>query len=421
MLEMSRRLAGAFALYLTVTAVTLAQQNVPFAGMLDEHPAIEYAKRPVRDRVATFSRALADGSATLRFDERSGYLRSLLDALKVPAESQLLVFSKSGIQGTATSPHNPRAIFFNESVVVGYIPGARVLELAAHDPEQGVQFYTVDQNPQAKPVLTRQTKCLNCHLSSSTLDVPGMLNRSHFVRADGSVLGQLGNFTVNHTTRLLDRWGGMYVTGNYHLFPYNVAVHMGNVTTVVSESHGPVSSNEAFIAWANSRAETRGYPSTESDIASFMAFDHQMHAINLLTRVNWEARANGAWRPLANELAEYLLFVGEVSPPAKVSPRAGLADAFAAGAKKDRLGRSLRDLDLETRLLKYPCSYMIYSDAFDNLPTAVKTTVYQRMWALLSGKDTSAKSSHLSPADRLAIIEILRDTKKDLPPEFTAS
>jgi hypothetical protein len=418
---MQRAFCLAAVLYVTATWSAIAQQSVPFPGMLDEHPAIEYARRPVRDRVAVLSRALAEGTASLTFDARNGYLRPVLDALKVPAESQLLVFSKTGIQGMATSPQNPRAIFFTDSVVVGFIPGARVLELAAHDPEQGVQFYTLAQTPYAPPALTRQTKCVSCHVSSSTLDVPGMLNRSHFTRADGTTVNQLGNFNVNHTTRLLDRWGGMYVTGNYHLFPYNVAVHMGNITTLASASHGPVSSNEAFIAWTNSKPEARGYPSGESDIASFMVFDHQMHAINLLTRVNWEARVNGAWRPIADELAEYLLFVGEVPPPAKVSPRAGFAEAFAASVPRDRQGRSLRDLDMETRLLKYPCSYMIYSEAFDNLPAAVKNAVYQRMWTMLSGQDKSAKSAHLSAADRRAIIEILRDTKQDLPSEFSGS
>lgn len=417
---MHRALVAATVLYVTVTIVAAAQQNVPFAGMLDEHPAIQYDTRPVRDRVAALSHAVASGTAGLRYDERSGYLRSVLDALKVPVESQVLVFSKTGIQGAATSPTNPRAIFFNDSVAVGFIPGARLLEIASHDPEQGVHFYTIEQAAAARPVIKRQTMCRTCHLSANTLDVPGMLNRSVFARADGSVVAQLGSFVVNHTTRLLDRWGGMYVTGNYHLFPYNVAVHMGNTTTSVSDASGPVSSNEAFIAWTNSLPETRGYPSIESDITAFLAFDHQMHAINLLTRVSWEARANGAWQPIADELAEYLLFVGEVPPPARVTPRAGFAEAFAAGVPRDRQGRSLRDLNMETRLLKYPCSYMIYSEAFENLPPTVKAAVYRRMWALLSGRDTTAKSAHLSAADRRAIIEILRDTKKDLPAEFSS-
>jgi hypothetical protein len=246
-------------------------------------------------------------------------------------------------------------------------------------------------------------------VSSSTLDVPGMLNRSVFTRADGSVLGPLGQLNVDHTTRLLDRWGGMYVTGDYHLFPYNVAVHMGNVTTSVSESHGPTSSNEAFIAWVNGQPQTRGYPSADSDITAFMAFDHQMRAINLLTRLNWEARVNGAWRSIANDLADYLLFTGEVPPPAKVSPRAGFPEAFAANVPRDRRGRSLRDLDMEKRLLRYPCSYMIYSEAFDRLPTPVKRAVYDRMWTVLQ---------RMNATDRLAIVEILRDTKADFRARF---
>jgi hypothetical protein len=417
MVAMHRSLAAACALYLIVAAGVFAQQNAPFAGLLDEHPLIQYETRPTRDRVAALSQAVTTGTVALRYDERSGYLGSVLDALKVPAESQLLVFSKTGIQGAHTSPTTPRAIFFNDTVAVGFIPGARVLEVAAQDPEQGVQFYTIDQAAGGRPTIKRQLGCITCHISSSTLDVPGMLNRSVFARADGSVLAQLGNFTVNHTTRLLDRWGGMYVSGNYHLFPYNVAVHMGNTTTSVSESAGPVSSNEAFIAWTNSRPEARGYPSIDSDITAFMAFDHQVHAINLLTRVNWEARANGRWQLIADQLADYLLFVGEVPPPAKVSPRTGFAEAFAAGVPRDRQGRSLRDLDMETRLLKYPCSYMIYAQAFDTLSPAVKSAIYRRMWTLLSGQDKTA-SAHLSTADRRAIIEILRDTKKDLPAEF---
>ena len=86
------------------------------------------------------------GTVSLAYRERGGYLLPVLDALGVPPESQLLVFSKTGIQGAATGPQNPRAIFFDDAVVVGYIPGARFLELAAHDPEQGVVFYTIDQS-----------------------------------------------------------------------------------------------------------------------------------------------------------------------------------------------------------------------------------------------------------------------------------
>jgi hypothetical protein len=44
--------------------------------------------------------------------------------------------------------------------------------------------------------------------------------------------------------------------------------------------------------------------------------------------------------------------------------------------------------------------------------------VYLRLWAVLSGEDTAPKYAHLTPADRRAIVEILRATKPDLPPAF---
>src|SRR5262245_45046170 len=117
----------------------------PYPGVLDEHPAIQYAKRPTHDSVTRLSEAIASGRASLTFRQDSGYFRSVLEALKVPLESQVLVFSKTGIQGGVTGPANPRALYYSPSVVVGYIAGARFLEIASHDREQGVVFYTVDQ------------------------------------------------------------------------------------------------------------------------------------------------------------------------------------------------------------------------------------------------------------------------------------
>ena len=72
-------------------------------------------------------------------------------------------------------------------------------------------------------------------------------------------------------------------------------------------------------------------------------------------------------------------------------------------------------LDLQTRLFKYPCSYLIYSDAFDALPQSVRTRVLRRLWDVLNQTAPSDKYPHLSATDRQAIREILRDTKKGLP------
>jgi hypothetical protein len=401
----------------------------PFGGLLDEHPAIQYAHRPTRDRVAALNESIAHGGASMVFREKGGYLRAVLEALGVPEESQLLVFSKSGIQSAVTDPRNPRAIFFDDAVVVGYVPGAPVIELAAHDPEQGVVFYTIDQAPAPKPLLTRRTGCLTCHVSSATLEVPGMLVRSTFPAADGSLMPQLGTETVNHRTPILDRWGGWYVTGTYFAPPYGLIGHRGDVTASVHAASGAlITSTEVFTRWLDSEPEARGYPSRDSDIAALMVFDHQMHAINLLTRLNWEARvaalnggvdfSAGALRALVDELTDYLLFVDEVAPPARITPRPGFAERFTAAGPSDRQGRSFRQLDLDTRLLRYPCSYMVHAQAFDHLPRAAREAVYERMWSILSGRDARAQYSHLSAADRRAIVEILRDTKTDLPEFF---
>jgi hypothetical protein len=180
-----------------------------------------------------------------------------------------------------------------------------------------------------------------------------------------------------------------------------------------------------FVEWVNSSPETRGYLSSLSDIAVLLVFDHQMHAINLLTRLNWESRvasSNGdasvsddAVRRLVNELADYLLFVGEAPPSVPLTPLPGFAERLESRTPKDRHGRSFGQLDLVKRLLTYPCSYMVYSEAFDGLPPAVKDAVYGRMLDILSGHDRDAKYVRLSADDRRAVLEILRDTKPDFP------
>jgi hypothetical protein len=336
-------------------------------------------------------------------------------------ESQLLVFSKTGVQRAFTSPHNPRAIFFDESVVVAYVPGAPVIELAAHDPQQGVVFYTLEQAA-AAPVPTRRTSCLTCHVSASTLNVPGIIVRSNTVDDDGNVMPQFGSYDVNHATPHPDRWGGWYVTSDPLALPYAQRAHTGNITFFGRGS----TSNQVFVDWLNSAPETRGYLSPLSDIVALLVFDHQMHAINLLTKLNWESRvassngrasvSDGVLHGLVNELAEYLLFVGEVPPSVPLIPRPGFAERLESRIPTDRRGRSLGQLDLVNRLMRFPCSYMVYSEAFEGLPPAVKDAVYGRMVDILRRTDVDAKSPRVSADDRRAVLEILRDTKPEFPP-----
>lgn len=407
-------------------ATSGARQAAAFAGMLDEHPVIQYASRPTHDPVARLNAAISTGRAVLAFEPGSGYLRSVLRGLGVSESSQLLVFAKTGIQRNATSSRNPRAIYFGRSVVVGYIAGARVIELAAHDPEQGVVFYTLDQAPTPAPAFARRTQCLTCHVSASTLDVPGMIVRSHTIGTDGELVPLASAQAITHRTPLTERWGGWFVTGTYAAPPYGIFDHQGNVQTTLGPEGAPrAASNEVFIEWMNSAPETRGYLSPDSDLASLLVFDHQMHAINLLTRLGWESRvaiaegrldvSQGVLRPHIDALADYLLFVGEEPPPGQVTPRPGFAERLRADLPVDARGRSLGDLDLHRRLQRYPLSFMIYTDAFEHLPQPTKQAVYARLSDVVSGRDTRPAYAHLSHADRRAVDDILRATKPDWP------
>jgi len=416
-----RALAGAAIAGMAVAggaSVSGQKGTESWGGVLDQHPRIAYRSRPTTDRVARLSQALASGAQSLRREPQTGYLAPILSALGVPVESQLLVFSKTGVQREYTSPHMPRAIFFDQSVVVAHVPGAPVLELAAHDPQQGVVFYTLDQVAEP-PVLRRQTSCLACHVSATTMYVPGMIVRSNTVDEGGNLMPRLGSYDVTHATPHPDRWGGWYVTSDPLAVPYAQRAHSGNITFSPNGS----TSNQVFIDWLNSEPERRGYLSPQSDIVALLVFDHQMRAMNLLTRLNWEARvaadeggsAVTTVRDLATELADYLLFLSEQPPTVPLIARAGFAEQLAPRAPRDGRGRSLAQLDLTTRLLRYPCSYMVYSDAFDGLPPAVRQAVYARMIDVLSSPDRRLGDARVSAADRQAVLEILRETRPDFP------
>ena len=80
----------------------------------------------------------------------------------------------------------------------------------------------------------------------------------------------------------------------------------------------------------------------------------------------------------------------------------------------------MRDFDLQTRMFRYPLSYMVYSEAFDAMPNQVRDRVYRRLYDVLTGRDQSDKFKRLSLDDRRAVLEILRETKPGLPEYFKA-
>jgi hypothetical protein len=419
--------AGAVAVLAELGGASLASTD---------HPAIAYDTRPADDAVARLNSEIQHGKVQLRFEGVEGYLRSVLKTLEISVESQMVVFSKTSLQMHLINPHNPRTIFFNDQVAVGWVPGEPFIEIASQDPQQGVVFYTLDQRPIERPSFARRNDCLICHESYSTLGVPGMQIRSVFPAADGRQMRQFGDYTSDHRSPFGERWGGWYVTGKQ--LPLR---HMGN--EMVTALDTPLSGSEN-PAMGSMRIELNPttYLSPYSDIVALMVFDHQVQMMNLITRVGWdvrvglyEERSRSALLPApanphdltmrllregSKDLVDYLLFIDEAPLPGKIEGSAGFAEKFAMLGPRDRRGRSLRELDLENRLMRYPCSYMIYSKAFDGLPEQARDAIYQRMWQILSGAEKDHKYARLSVADRQAIVEILRDTKPGLPDYFQA-
>jgi hypothetical protein len=400
-----------------------------------DQPPVRYGTAADDNPVSRLQQRLDAGQSALAFDNHFGYLRSLLRALNVPESSQMLVFSKTSFQRQRIGPRTPRALYFNDDVYVGFCQNGEVLEVSAVDPQLGLVFYTLDQDGDEKPRFTRQTdNCLICHGSSQNEGLPGHLVRSLYVDGEGLPILSAGSHRIDHTSPLAERWGGWYATGTS-----GKQTHMGNLIVRDKRASGqidnPAGVNVTSLA---GRLDVSKYLTRHSDLVALMVMEHQTGAQNLITRANFltrfalrdEAEINKALgRPADHRsestlhriqnagepLVKYLLFSGEAALTEPVKGTSNFAEEFRKRGPRDARGRSLRDFDLRRRLFAHPCSYVIYSAAFDGLPGPVKDYVYRRLWEVLSGRDTSADFAHLSAADRRDVLEILRATKRDLP------
>jgi hypothetical protein len=289
-----------------------------------------------------------------------------------------------------------------------------------------VVFYAMSQQAQ-RPEVIRSDSCLSCHETRNSLGIPGLLARSMGVGEGGQTRLQLGTFNSDHRSPFDERWGGWFITGRT-----GPTRHMGNTMLAVDSTSSRPTEAPKALASLDGQIDA-AYPSRYSDVAAVMVLNHQVGMVNLLTRVGWESRialdqqlkkpqdkpaSDRLIEADARELADYLLFADEPALPGKFESTSGFKAVFEADGPRDRRGRSLRRLDLEKRLMRYPLSYMIYAPAFDNLPAAAKDAVYARLWAVLSGKDRAAKYTKLSAEDRAAVVAILLETKSGLPAYF---
>ena len=423
---------------------TIATIPLLLAGSLcadeefDREPIL-YSQSTPDNRISRLQQRLDQGDLTLTYEGDKSYLPALLKALDVPIESQMLVFSKTSLQMRRISPRTPRAIYFNDDVYVGFCQSGEVLEISAVDAQLGTVFYTLNQEENEKPRFERRNdNCLVCHSSSRTEGVPGHLVRSLFVDVSGQPMLSAGSRMVDHTTPVEQRWGGWYVTGTH-----GSQKHLGNLVVQGRDVEEPVDNSAGLnVTELRERLNVDRYVSPHSDIVALMVLEHQVLVHNRLVKAGFDTRqaldydvmmnrtlenpegtrlesTTRRIRSTGDRLVDALLLVNEAKLTEPIKGTSGYAEQFAAVGPRDPQGRSLRDLDLTTRLLKYPCSYLIYSEAFDGLPVESREYVWQRLFDILSGQDQSEKFAHLSQDDRQAILDILRATKSGLPDYYT--
>lgn len=398
-----------------------------------EQEPINYSKSTPTDPVTRLMMRIESGEVTLEWDPKHGYLPSLMTHLEVPVSSQTLVFSKTSLQISRITPRTPRAIYFNDDVYLGWVQRGDVVEISAADPQLGGTFYTLGQQRSEKPTLVRETaRCLQCHGSTHTRRVPGHIVRSVFSDAGGQPIYRLGTHLTDDTSPFAERWGGWYVSGSH-----GRQRHMGNCWIADEEVSEELDTDSAAnLTDLSTKFDVRPYLTPHSDIVALMVLEHQVMMHNVLTAANHSGRITARDAIIMNEALERpegfesestvrryasaaesvvkaLLFCDAVPLTDSVRGTSTFADDFSSKGPKDSKGRSLRQFDLNSRLFAYPCSFLIFSDSFTQLPPGVKIRVWQRLDEILSGRDVAPKFAHLSMEDRSAVREILSELCPD--------
>jgi hypothetical protein len=378
----------------------------------------------LHDPVTELIKQIQRGETRLDYSTNGwGYLPSLLKHLDLNIDSQILVFSKTSFQYLKISPKTPRAIYFNDRVSVGAVQDGNVFEMASLDPEQGLVFYTMDTEHSPTPHFERRfSECLNCHGPAN-----GMVISSVYPSTDGTPF-VTGTFFegIDHRTPIENRWGGWYVSGTHGSIH-----HLGNA--IAPDPDRPFDLEQdgtQNLTRLDTKFDVTKYLEPGSDIVALLTIEHQAHMANLMAGVHQQFRramstgtvesSKVTLNRAVDQMVDYMLFVDEAALRDPIKGVSTFTQTFPQRGPRDRLGRSLRDFDLQTRLFRYPLSYMIYSDIFDAMPAPAKDRVYQRLYDVLTGKEQSTKFSHLTTDDRRAVFDILVDTKKGLPAYWNA-
>ena len=385
---------------------------------IDEPPHL-YRQRAPQDRFTKLMTGFESGKIPLDRESEKAFLLSLLKVLDIPATSQMLVFSTTSLQLSLISPSNPRALYFNEDVYLGYVPGGRI-EIVALDPELGGIFYIFDIPRGASPLrFERSDRCMNCHADDNTGHVPGLVIKSVVPGPAGGSLTAYRLGVTGHGVPFEQRFGGWHVTGTH-----GITNHWGNLTGRLAAGNLMRIPNPPGERFSYAK-----YPVATSDVLPQLLHEHQAGFVNRVVEASYRARtalhASGG-RLTAAQAAEldgqagivtrYLLFADEAPlPPGGVEGDAAYKADFLHTRRAAPGGTSLKDFDLTTRLFKHRCSYMIYSPVLAGLPKQMKERVYQQLGKALSLDAPDQEFAYLPQAEREAIRVILKATLKDLP------
>lgn len=310
------------------------------------------------------------------------------------------------------SPANPRALYFNEDVYVGFIPGGKI-EILSLDPELGGIFY-IFPIPRAGEAVQpeRSARCMNCHSGADSRYVPGLVLQSVVPAPGGGSLDAFRKEETGHQIPYDQRFGGWYVTGQGAL-----TNHWGNLIGRMRD--GEISKQ---MIEPGERCDFGKYLLPKSDLLAHLLLEHQAGFVNRVVEASYRTRyllhtsegrlkaaQNAELDAQARELVRYILFAEEPPlPKGGIGSDSSLKTAFLRNRRAASNGRSLKDFQLRERLFEHRCSYMIYSPVFTALPSEMKTRVIRLLDDALRNEDKTY--THLAPEEKRMIRTILEET-----------
>ena len=432
----------ALSFCLLVTGGPSVRAQVP---AVSEYDLIGYGEPAMNNRVARLAERLQRGEVELVFSGTRGYLDSLLTALEIDTASQVLVFSKTSLQYPLIDGRRPRAIYFNDDTYIGFVQNSRIIEITTMDTRLGAVFYTFNNAERQAKVIPESQRCLVCHDSTGATGggIPQILARSAVYGSnDTNLLDLSGNGNTTDKTPFAERWGGWYVSGLH-----GRQRHLGNLRVQGPEDLARLDDlrrgNLPTLA-GQGLFDTSPYPTPTSDIVALMVLEHQLLIQNQLTYVKFKApavlqrvqmadgvsatqwndipaRGQRALSRMLDNLLRMLLQTEAIGLTDRVEGLPTFQQSFLARGPFDAEGRSLRALDLEKRLFRYPLSYQIYSADFDTLPAFALDYLYQQLAAVLEGRHADPAFARLDTTARAELLAILRATKPAIVPYLAAA